>query len=82
MADEKYATEKDASALERNPTIGDGETATYLKHIDRNDADEAMKAFAGGDSILMTPEMERKLLRKIDLNLMPVRLPSIHLQSN
>lgn len=45
-----------------------------LKHADRNDADEALKVLEGenGEVIELTPEDERKLLRKIDLNLMPL----------
>jgi ACS family allantoate permease-like MFS transporter len=56
-------------------TLGDGEIVDeMLKHADPNDGDEALKAFQGheGETIVMTPEMEKKLLRKIDLNLMPV----------
>ena len=56
-------------------TVGDAEEVEEMfKHANRNDADEAMRAFAGheGESLEITPEMERKLLRKIDLNLMPV----------
>jgi hypothetical protein len=56
-------------------TLGEGDVL-ILKHADLNDADEAMKAFEGieADSIVMTLEMERKLLRKIDRNIMPVHL--------
>lgn len=64
--------------LSHQPTYHDGEikVVTELKHADPNDGDEALKAFVGheGETIVMTPEMEKKLLRKIDLNLMPVRL--------
>ena len=62
--------------LIRPPTLDDGEIKeTRFKHADPNDGDEALKAFAGheGEAIVITPEAERKLLRKIDLNLMPVR---------
>lgn len=43
-----------------------------LKHS--HDADEAMKAFAGheGEVIHIDEETNRRLLRKIDWNLMPV----------
>lgn len=43
-----------------------------LKHS--HDADEAMKAFIGheGEVIQIDAETNRRLLRKIDLNLMPV----------
>lgn len=66
------------AALSRNTTFGDGEVKnTVLLHADPNDGDEALKAFVGheGETIVMTPEMEKKLLRKIDLNLMPVSSP-------
>ena len=57
-------------------TYGDGEVKDPMFiHADPNDGDEALKAFVGhdGEPIVMTPEIEKKLLRKIDLNLMPVR---------
>jgi hypothetical protein len=60
-----------------NITFGDGEAQeTMFKHADKHDADEAMKAFAGheGEVIVITPEMEKNLLRKIDWHLMPVAL--------
>jgi ACS family allantoate permease-like MFS transporter len=63
--------------LGRKTTFGDGELdEVVFKHANPQDADEALKAFAGleGDSLEMTPEEEKKLLRKIDLNLMPVSL--------
>ena len=42
-----------------------------LKHA--GDADEAMKAFAGydGEVLVLDEATNRRLLRKIDLNLMP-----------
>jgi MFS transporter, ACS family, allantoate permease len=61
--------------LSRNTTYGEGDIkVTRFKHADPNDGDEALKAFVGheGETIVLTPELERKLLRKIDLNLMPV----------
>lgn len=60
-------------------TLGEGDVVV-LKHVDLNDADEAMKAFEGieADSIVMTPEMERKLLWKIDRNIMAVSLLFLH----
>lgn len=56
-------------------TLGEGDVV-IMKHADLSDADEAMKAFEGieSDSIIMTPEMEKKLLWKIDRNIMPVWL--------
>lgn len=70
---------KKSQDLERNVTLGEGELQDPIfKHADPNDGDEALKAFAGhdGEVIVMTPEMEKKLLRKIDWNLMPVCLLS------
>jgi len=64
-----------AVELSRNTTFDDGEVkAPRFKHADPNDGDEALKAFAGheGEIIVITPEAEKALLRKIDLNLMPI----------
>ncbi|RDW84312.1 MFS allantoate transporter-like protein [Coleophoma cylindrospora] len=65
----QYVKDKVADA-----NVLEGETDLVFKHADKNDADEAMKAFMGheGESLEMTPEMEKKLLRKIDWNLMPM----------
>lgn len=54
-----------------------------ILHADPNDGDEALKAFAGLDeAIVMTPEQEKALLRKIDLNLMPVRVDLFSILTN
>lgn len=37
-----------------------------------NDADDAMKAFAGGEAIHIDDATNKRLLRKIDWNLMPI----------
>jgi ACS family allantoate permease-like MFS transporter len=64
------------SDLSHETTYGEGDIKVVdrFKHADPNDGDEALKAFVGheGEAIVMTPEMEKKLLRKIDLNLIPV----------
>ncbi|KAI0134193.1 major facilitator superfamily transporter allantoate [Xylariales sp. AK1849] len=62
----------DEKAIPPNET-GNG-VGAILKHADKNDADEAYKVFASqaGEVIVMTPEEEKRLLRKIDLNLMPL----------
>lgn len=68
------------SDIEKSPENGavasgtDEKAGTILKHADRNDADEALKVLQGenGEVIELTPEDERKLLRKIDWNLMPL----------
>jgi ACS family allantoate permease-like MFS transporter len=61
--------------LSPKPTIDNGESKDIrIIHADPNDGDIALNAFAGHDGeIILTPEAEKKLLRKIDLNLMPVR---------
>jgi ACS family allantoate permease-like MFS transporter len=51
--------------------VGD-QVGTILKHADRNDADEALQVLAEGEMIALTPEEEKKLLRKIDYNIMPL----------
>ncbi|KAI1495009.1 major facilitator superfamily transporter allantoate [Biscogniauxia mediterranea] len=44
------------------------------KHVDNNDPDEALKLVAAheGEAIVLSPEAEKKLLRKIDLHMMPL----------
>lgn len=55
------------------PSVENGDSKDVKSiHADPNDGDEALKAFEGGETIAMTEVMERNLLRKIDLNLMPV----------
>lgn len=46
-----------------------------LKHS--HDADAAMKAYEGieGQAVELTEEANKRLLRKIDWHLMPVRIP-------
>jgi ACS family allantoate permease-like MFS transporter len=61
--------------LSAKPSYGEGDVKDpRFVHADPNDGDVALMAFQGheGETIVMTPEMEKKLLRKIDLNLMPV----------
>jgi len=64
------------SELALSPTAENGEVKdARFKHADPNDGDEALKAFAGheGETIIITPEAEKALLRKIDFHIMPVR---------
>lgn len=42
------------------------------KHADRDDGDEALRILAEGEVTTMTPEEEKKLLRKIDWHIMPL----------
>ena len=55
---------------------GDNKGVTFV-HTDPNDGDEALKAFEGQEAIVMTEEMEKSLLRKIDWNLRPVSFNSV-----
>lgn len=75
IAEKEHDPEK-GTDLSPKPTNVDVDVGTMLKHADRNNADEAMKAFLGheGEVITMTPEMEKNLLRKVDWNLMPVSI--------
>lgn len=40
-------------------------------HVDNSDPDEALKLVAG-EAVVLTPEDEKRLLRKIDRNMMPL----------
>lgn len=73
MEDEKKAPPAD---LELAPTNGSGDIPTrIIKHA--NDADEAMKVFQGheGEVMVLDEATNKRLLRKIDMHLMPVRYP-------
>lgn len=70
MEDEKDIVYQDVerTAVRR----GSGAPEKVLQHS--NDADEAMKAFEGheGEVLVMDEATNKRLLRKIDLNIMPV----------
>jgi len=70
MEDEKAIVYQDVE----KDTIrwGSGAPEEVLKHS--NDADEAMKAFEGhdGEVLVVDQATNKRLLRKIDLNIMPV----------
>lgn len=75
MNDASSGDAEKANELSPEPTIDQGEVKGLRKmHADLNDGDVALMAFAGheGETIVMTAEQEKALLRKIDLNLMPV----------
>lgn len=82
MADEKIhdgSSDDPEKVAQLTPqaTIENGEVKEpRFVHADLNDGDIALKAFAGheGEMIVMTPEAEKALLRKIDWNLMPVSI--------
>ncbi|KAH9999763.1 MFS general substrate transporter [Xylariaceae sp. FL0662B] len=74
-------TEKTSSAAppaddekQTSDASGNAEARRLGKHIATNDPDEALKLVGGrgGETIVLTPEEEKKLLRKIDLNMMPL----------
>ena len=83
MADEKVTAYSDVEKeLVRSgsllpdkevPRSGSVVPDKILKHS--KDADEAMKAFEGheGESIVLDEATNRRLLRKIDWNILPVR---------
>lgn len=72
------AVATDEADIEKMPSGSDPKphvpVGAVLRHADKNDADEAYKVLVGheGETIVITPEEEKKLLRKIDLNLMPL----------
>ena len=68
MADEKGNIPPD---VEKAPEVTDEAPITILKH--GTDADEAMKAFSGheGEVLVLDEATNKRLLRKIDLHLMP-----------
>ena len=75
MAEEK---ESNLSKLKVADSLtDDGAPPPYILEHSR-DADEAMKAFEGEetDNLELDEETSKKLLRKIDLNIMPVRATS------
>ncbi|KAH6664501.1 MFS allantoate transporter-like protein [Halenospora varia] len=65
--------EKQHAPLAAVGSIEDYAEKTF-RHVNRNDGDKALQAFEGheGEEIILTPEIEKKLLRKIDLNIMPM----------
>lgn len=54
------------------PTYPPEKAEVVLKHADSNDADEALKIIQAGETILLTPQDEKRLLRKIDLHILPM----------
>ena len=73
MADEKAPQSYLPEVVKSNSPIDDGAPpAKVLKHS--HDADEAMKAFEGheGEFLVIDDATNKRLLRKIDLNIMPL----------
>lgn len=61
---------REVSPIDEKRRASSSAAAKILEHS--NDADEAMKAFAGGDIPELTPETNARLLRIIDWHLMPI----------
>ncbi|KAJ9133014.1 Major facilitator superfamily transporter allantoate [Pleurostoma richardsiae] len=80
MSDIEKVAEKPAGDPEKEKAVDVASThsgadvGVIMKHADKNDADEALKVLQGlnGETVEMTAEEERRLLRKIDLHLMPL----------
>lgn len=71
MADEKLSSYPDVEHAPVDDEDG-APPAEVLKHA--NDADEAMKAFEshGGELLALDEATNKRLLRKIDTNILPV----------
>ena len=74
MADDRIAHNSDVA--EKEVALGDIDKESVPEAILTHglDADEALKAFIGheGEPIVLDEATNRRLLRKIDLNIMPV----------
>ncbi len=73
MDDEKVPHSELPEAVQSHSTVDDdAPPAKVLKHS--HDADEAMKAFEGleGEAIMIDEATNKRLLRKIDMNIMPL----------
>ncbi|KAI1762030.1 MFS general substrate transporter [Hypoxylon sp. FL1150] len=56
---------------EKAPRHSSQAAAGIGPHVDNSDPDEALK-LVGGEAVVLTPEDEKRLLRKIDRNMMPL----------
>ncbi len=77
MSDTGKAGPLPARSSEKLPAHNSADTdvgAVILKHADSKDADEALKVFQDheGETLVLAPDEERRLLRKIDYNMMPL----------
>lgn len=74
MATAKTAIPLDEEKISISPEVTGTAPEEVLKHA--NNADEAMKAFAGheGENLVLDEATNKRLLRKIDSVLMPVCL--------
>lgn len=80
MADTEKMTYAKPPEVEKGSTSQDRRRSLpskVAKHA--NDADEAMKAFAGheGEFLELDEATSKRLLKRIDLHLMPVRIPVV-----
>jgi len=64
-----YMDEKSVGGAGEAPIA---EMTTVLKHANKEDADEALQAFENGEVIVIDEATNRRLLRKIDWNIMPI----------
>lgn len=74
MSEDKHISEIDSSADVEKAARDSSKAAgvnSLGKHINNDDPDEALKLVTG-EAVVLTPEDEKKLLRKIDRNLMPL----------
>ena len=73
MADEKPPSYPDVERIVINDKDG-GPPSEVVKHA--NDADEAMRAFEDhdGEVLVLDEATNKRLLRKIDRNILPVRV--------
>ncbi|KAI1140389.1 major facilitator superfamily transporter allantoate [Hypoxylon sp. FL0543] len=69
----EISTTASPAALEKaaGPPSTRAAISSISKHVDTNDPDEALKLVAG-ETVVLTPEDEKRLLRKIDRHLMPL----------
>ena len=63
---------KDIMEMEKGPIALENENPTSRVRKHGHDADEAMKAFAEGEIEVIDEATNKRLLRTIDFNIMPV----------
>lgn len=68
---EEKAADVAAGDIERIPTAGSNHASEILKH-NRHDADEALAAFEGHQSIVVDDATNKRLLRRINRRILPI----------
>jgi hypothetical protein len=58
--------------------LDDRELHGFQKHIRHADADEALRAFEHGEVVELTPAAHKRLLRRVDMHIMPVCVGLLH----